>query len=157
VIQNPSFAARRFLLHIRSAAGAALAAILLLGAPAAFSSDEADITDGADLADDPQPSPETGRETGLAYIDLPMDFRARYDATYTNLLYMSDRLARPYAANFGPNLHSDYSLESSIALTRSISNKIEIGIIWGGRSPIGNVAVFDFDRQSVRAMISIVP
>jgi hypothetical protein len=159
VIQNPSFAARRCLLHIPSAAGAALAVILFLGAPAAFSSNEADKTDGADLADladDPQPSPKSGRETGLAYIDLPMDFRARFDATYTNLLYMSDRLARPYTANFGPNPHSDYSLESSIALTRSISNRVEIGIMWGGRSPIANVAVFDFDRQSVRAMVRIV-
>lgn len=162
-MQNPSFAVRRFLLRIPSDAPAVLAVILFLGAPTAFSSNEIDMTDMTDMtdvavfADDRQPSPKSGRATGLAYIDLPMDFRARFDATYTNHLYVSDRLARPYTANFGPNLHSDYSLESSIALTRSISDRIEIGITWGGRSPIANVGLFDFDRQSVSAMVRIVP
>ena len=156
-MQNPSFAIRCCLLHFRSAALASLAVILIIGAPTAFSSDEVDMADVADVADDRQLSPRSGRATGLAYIDLPMDFRARFDATYTNHVYLSDRLARPYTASFGPNLHSDYSLESSIALTRSISDRIEIGIMWGGRSPIANVALFDFDRQSVRAMVRIVP
>ena len=150
-MQNPYFAIRCCLLRFRSAALASLAVILFLGAPTAFSSDEVDV------ADDRQLSPKSGRATGLAYVDLPMDFRARFDATYTNHVYLSDRLARPYTASFGPNLHSDYSLESSIALTRSISDRIEIGIMWGGRSPIANVALFDFDRQSVRAMVRIAP
>ena len=137
--------------HVLTASPAWLAVLLFLGAQIAFSSDEMDLPDA------PGWSPRSERATGQGYIALPMGFRAHFDAVYTNDLYVSDELARPYTADVGPNLLMDPSLESRIALTRPISDKIEIGIVWGARSPIVNVYLFDFDRQSVRAMVHIVP
>jgi hypothetical protein len=137
--------------HVLKVSLPCVAVILLLGAQVALPFDEVDLPDAH------RPSARSERATGLGYIDLPLGFRARFEAAYTNDLYVSDELARPYTADVGPNLRIDPALESSIALTRSISDKIEIGIAWGARTPIVNADPFDFDRQSVRAMVQIVP
>jgi hypothetical protein len=99
---------------------------------------------------------ETGRTTGLAYIDLPMLVRASFDSKFTDRLYASDELAKSYVASFGPNLRNDHSLESRISLTRSISDTIEVGIVWGGRSRLTTIDVFDFERQTIGAMLRFV-
>ena len=104
-----------------------------------------------------RPSRSSYRETGLAYIDLPLRLRARFDIAYVDDVYQSDALARPYVTVSGPSLRDDESLESQFALTRSLTDKVEVGIVWHARSPLAHIDLFDFERQTVGAMIRIVP
>ncbi|MBC8187382.1 MAG: hypothetical protein H8E78_04130 [Proteobacteria bacterium] len=104
-----------------------------------------------------RPSRSSYRETGLAYVDLPLRLRARFEIAYTDDVYQSDALARPYVTVSGPSLRDDESLESQFALTRSLTDKVEIGIVWRAWSSITHVDLFDFERQTVGAMIRIVP
>jgi hypothetical protein len=97
------------------------------------------------------------RAEGLAYFDLPMQFRAAFDIAYTKDLYASDALARPSVTTAGPGIENDQSLESWFALTRALSNRVEIGIVWSARSPLGRIDLFDFERERVGAIIHIVP
>jgi hypothetical protein len=97
------------------------------------------------------------RPQGLAFVDLPMRMRARFDASYMNDLYASEVLARPFVGTVGPNIQGSESLASQFALTRSLSKTVEVGIVWGARSRIGRINLFDFERQTVGAMIRIVP
>jgi len=119
----------------------AIVAILLCSPLLAFSSDENDLRD-----------PE---EEGGTYFDLPMDVRAHIDATYSDEFYVSDELARPYVSDVGPRIRNDHSLESTVALMRLISDRIEIGIVWGARRPLMNLDLLDFERQTVGAMIRL--
>ena len=129
----------------------ALFALVLLGAEAAFPSEENDA-----LPPDAQRT-ESRRATGVAYIDLSSRVRARLESNYTDDLTISDQLARPYVYLNGPDIRSNPSLESRIALTRSLSERIEVGVVWGVRSSLGNIDLFDIERQTVGAMIRIVP
>lgn len=98
-----------------------------------------------------------GRAGGLVYVDLPMRLRARFDTKYTGQIYTNDTLAKPYAVGVGPSVRGDHSLENRVALTRSISDRIEIGIVCGARSPLGILNFFELDRVTVGAMVRIVP
>jgi hypothetical protein len=134
-----------------ASSASAVTTILLCNLGVAFSSDENGLLDPG------VHSPESGRAKGLAYLDLPMELRARFGTMYTEEFYLSDELAKPYVASTGPSFRTDHSLESRIALTRSISDKIEIGIVWGARSPLSDINLFNFERQTVRAIVRIVP
>jgi hypothetical protein len=100
---------------------------------------------------------EDRRPTGIAYVDLPLRWRARFDAAYTNNFYPSDGLARPYAAAVGPSLDRNHSLESRIAIARPLTDRIELELAWGARSRLGSADLLDFDRQTVGAVIRIIP
>jgi len=102
-------------------------------------------------------APRARRAEGLAFVDLPLNIRARFDVTYSDDLYRSDALARPYATVAGPRIRDDESLESQFALTRSLSENVEIGIVWAARSPVAPIDLFDFHHQTIGAMIRIVP
>ena len=97
------------------------------------------------------------RAEGIAYLDLPLRLRARVDFSFMDDLYVSDALARPFASAAGPSFDDAELLESQFVLTRSLSDKIEIGIVWGLRSPVGRMDLFDFERQTIGAMIRLVP
>jgi hypothetical protein len=86
-----------------------------------------------------------------------MRFRARFEASYTDELYVSDELAGPCLSNVGPSIRNDHSLESRVALIRSVSDRIEVGIVWGARRPLMNLNLLDFERQTVGAIIRIAP
>lgn len=129
----------------------AVAAILLCNLDVAFSSDENDSLDPSVR------SMKTGPAKGRAYLDLPMRLRARFGTSYTDPIFVSDPLAEPYAAGVGPDIGNDHALTSRIALTHSISDKIEIGIVWGTRNPLTKFNFFDFEGQTVGALIRIVP
>jgi hypothetical protein len=106
---------------------------------------------------DPGGRPPASRPaTGRAILDLPMQWRARFETTYTDQLYVSDRLAKPYVVPAGAGLRRDHSLESQIFLARPISDTIEMGVAWGVRSPLSALKFFDFERQTFRAMVRIV-
>jgi len=128
----------------------AVTAILFADFGVAFSSDENNLL-GRSVD-----SVKIGRATGLAYVDLPILVRASFASTLTDGLYLSDELAKPYVANFKPNLRSDHSLENRISLTRSISDKLEIGIVWGARSRLTKINFLDFERQTIGAMLRFV-
>lgn len=97
------------------------------------------------------------RETGLAYVDLPMRFRARFDSTYSSNRYLSEDLARPFTAQTGPSRDREHSLEHRLAVTRPVIEGIELELAWGGRSELGGVNLLDFNRHTVGAVIRIVP
>ncbi len=120
-------------------------------ADTAFSSDEIEAPNLK------APTPPNRRAEGLAHYDLPMQLRARFDVTYWNDFYASDALARPYVSATGPRIERNQSLESRVALTRAFSDRVEIGIVFGTRSPVGQLDLLDFERQTVGAMIRIVP
>lgn len=146
----PPTARRTFLSNfVVSTLAAGLTLIVVAGA--AFSSDEIEVQflEAADRLD--------RRAEGLAFFDLPLRVRARFEVTLMNDLYASDALARPYATTAGPGFENDESLESQFALTRALSDTVEIGVVWGARSPVGPIDLFDFERQTVGAMIRIVP
>jgi len=130
----------------------AVAAILLCNPDVAFSSDENDS-----LGPSVRSIMKTGPAKGRAYLDLPMRLRARFGTSYTDPIFVSDPLAKPYAAGVGPDIGNDHALTSRIALTHSISDKIEIGIVWGTRNPLTKFNFFDFEGQTVGALIRIVP
>jgi hypothetical protein len=94
---------------------------------------------------------------GLAFVDLPMGMRARFDVTYSDDVYRSDVLVRPFTPTTGPRIRDDESLESQFTLTHSLSEKVEIGIVWATHSPVAPVDLFDFHHQTIRAFIRIVP
>ena len=128
-----------------------VAAILLCGPLAAFSSEQNRV---GERNNDSQESIGASR---FGYIDLPLRIRARFDATYTDELYVSDELAGPYLSSVGPGIRNDHSLESRVALVRLVSDRIEVGIVWGSRRPMMNLNLLDFERQTIGAMIRLVP
>ena len=97
------------------------------------------------------------RAKGIAFFDLPLQIRAHFDTTYTYHFYQSDELAMPFLDPAGPRIREVMSLESRLTLARSLTDHIEVGIVWGARSPISQIDLFDFERQTVGAMIRIVP
>ena len=144
--RTPTFGFRRL-----AALASTIAAILLCGPLVAFSSEQNEVSDRSN------DSLESRRAKKNAYIDLPMRVRVRFEASYTDALYVSDELASPYVSDVGPSVWNDHSLESRVALIRSISDRIEVGIIWGARRPLMNLNLLDFERQSIGAMIRIAP
>lgn len=130
---------------------AAIAVVLLGAASVSWAADEINRFESGRLL------APAGRATGLLHVDFPMSIRVRFDSTYTNDFYLSDTLARPYAFAEGPWLSDDPSLENRFALTKMISEKIEIGVVWRSRSSISKLYLFDFERQIVAAMIRITP
>ena len=128
-----------------------IAVILLCGPLAAFSFEENGV---GDRSNDSQ---ESIRASRFAYIDLPMRIRARFDTIYTDDLYASDKLAKPYTSSVGPGIRNDHSLESRVALVRLVSDRIEVGVVWGSRRPLMDLNPLDFERQTIGAMIRLIP
>ncbi len=105
-----------------------------------------------------EPHPPGGlRETGIAYVDLSSRLRARLESNYSEDPTFSDRLARLHVRSNGPGRRSRASIENRISVTRSLSDRIEVGVVWGMRSSLTDVALFDIDRHTFEAMIRIVP
>ena len=125
--------------------------VCLLGGGAAFAFGEVE-----DVEPDAQKSaPIEWRSTGIAHIELPMGFRARFEATTTRNLYHSEDLAESFITG-GPQLRYRSSLESRVSLSRALGQNVEFEIAWGARSPIENVDLLDFERQTVGALLRVV-
>jgi hypothetical protein len=93
----------------------------------------------------------------VGVIELPFGVRARFNANYTRHLYPSDRLASSFVAHSGPGLLKERSLESRIALSRSLTDNIEVEIAWGARNRVGSNDTMSFQRQTIGALIRITP
>ena len=108
-------------------------------------------------AEAPDNASEKWRARGLAFVDLPMGVRARFDSTYTRNPFQSDDLSLPYVTHTGPGIRGERSLESRFALTRPITDKIEFEISWGTRNSLASNDPMGFGRQTVGAFIRIAP
>ncbi len=97
------------------------------------------------------------RKRGLAFIDLPLGIRARFDASYSRHLYSSDVLAQSFVADFGPEIVGDRTLESRISLTRALARGIELEIAWETRNSLAVDDPMGFGRQTIGARIRISP
>lgn len=97
------------------------------------------------------------RAKGLAYLDLPLEIRARFDASYTHHAFDSDHLASPYVNGVGPSIISERSLKSRISFTRPIADGVEIEIAWETRNRIVASDPMGFGRQVVGALIRFTP
>lgn len=149
---------------------AALAALQLLGGATATALDEPSPTDEPTLDGERQPAvtppgparpialdADRWRARGMAFVDLPLGVRARFNATYTRNLYVSEDLAARYAIDMGPAISGQRFLESRFALSRAISDRVELEIAWGTRNLLEGSDPMRFDRQTVAAMIRITP
>jgi hypothetical protein len=125
-----------------------LALMLCAAPPLARAEDEPETLDTAS---------EKWRVRGLAFIDLPLRIRARFDSTYTRNNSLSDDLSLPYVTHVGPGIRGERSLESRFALTRPITDKIEFEISWGTRNSLAGNDPMSFGRQTVGAFIRIAP
>lgn len=98
------------------------------------------------------------RARGLAYIDLPLQLRARFDAHYSKYGSPVDHLAAPHAAALGPELRFERHIESRVALTRPLWQGIELEVAWQTRNRVeAGGDLMGFGRQVVGAQIRITP
>lgn len=97
------------------------------------------------------------RAQGLAYVDLPLRIRARFDASLERFRTRPDHLAAPLVGEVGPELRFDRHIQSRVALTRPLAEGIELEIAWETRNRIESGDPMAFGRQVVGAMIRITP
>ncbi len=139
---------------------AALVLALLLAAPAAYAED--DRVRWLEVVGEGFEQPlfrpnEDWRARGLAFVDLPLQIRARFDASYGRFRTQPDHLAAPLVAEAGPGLRFDRHIQSRVALTRPLTEGIELEVVWETRNRIESGDPMAFGRQVVGAMIRITP
>jgi hypothetical protein len=137
------------------AAGVVLVGLLSTTSAFAFGEAAPGVRTGQNAQNAKQRAPIELRSTGIAHVELPLGFRARFDATATRNLYHSEDLAEAFNTG-GPQLRYQRSLESRISLSRALARNVEFEIAWGARSPIENVDLLNFQRQTVGALIRFV-
>lgn len=97
------------------------------------------------------------RARGLAYVDLPLQIRARFDASLVRFRTRPDHLAAPLVAEVGPGLRIDRHIQSRVALTRPLAQGVELEVAWETRNRVESGDPMAFGRQIVGAMIRITP
>ena len=97
------------------------------------------------------------RDRGLAHVDLPFRFRARFDTSYMRHGTWSDRLASRFLGEVGPGRVVDSMLETRVAIARPLVDRIELGIAWQTRNALTMGDPMAFGRQVVGAFIRITP
>jgi len=120
--------------------------------------DPFELADVSLAGERPSVSIEEGwKERGLAFIDLPLGIRARFDASYSRHFYSSDVLSQSFVADFGPEMVGDRTLESRISLTRALARGVELEIAWETRNSLAVNDPMGFGRQTIGARIRISP
>ncbi len=98
------------------------------------------------------------RTRGLAFVDLPLGLRARYEAQALHRLGPRQEHAAAFlestdgASRLGTRL-----LESRFALTRALASHVELELAWSARSPLSMVDLLRIEDQRLAAMIRFVP
>lgn len=153
----------------RARVGGLLLALLILGAsPATAGRPTAPLGDAAadDRAGDgrahaPRTPPSLDapwRARGMAFLDLPLGLRARYEARALHRFgALNDGSARFAELLDDANRRATSLLESRFALTRALAPHVELELAWAARSPL---SIFDLTRiedQRVAAMIRFAP
>lgn len=95
------------------------------------------------------------RARGLAFVDLPFRFRARFDANYRRFQTHSDDLAAPLVSAVGPGRLQERQIESRIALTRPLVEGVELEVMWETRNGVERRDPMAFGRQVVGAVLRI--
>ncbi len=98
------------------------------------------------------------RARGLAYLDLPLRFRVRFDASYTRHAYASDDLVFAHlraAGRGGPGRQLDRSLISRLALARPILERIELEIAFASHNRLATRGPMDLERHTIGALIRV--
>lgn len=101
--------------------------------------------------------PPDWRDRGLAHVDLPFRFRARFDTSYMRHSTWSDRLASRFVGEVGPGRSIDSMLETRVAIARPLADRIELEISWQTRNALTMGDPMAFGRQIVGAFIRITP
>lgn len=115
------------------------------------------------FADVPEPAgarafEDRWRVRGMAFVDLPLGLRARYEAQALQLLGARHELATPFVdPTAGANRQSARLLESRFALTRAVASHVELELAWSTRSPLSMVDLLRIEDQRLAAMIRFVP
>ena len=116
------------------------------------------LADSADLTRVLETTPNRDwRPQGLAYVDLPFRIRARFESSYQPYSTVSDLLAAPFVTSTGPQLVRQHLIETRIALTRPLSERVELEITWHARNRIARGEAMRFRRHVVGAMIRFTP
>ena len=139
---------------------AALALLFLLAAPVASAEDDRLAWVEALGANFEQPlfrPNEDWRAEGIAFIDLPLQIRARFDASYGRFRTRPDQFAAPLVSDVGPGLRFERHIQSRVALTRPLAEGIELEFVWESRNRVTSRDPMAFGRQIVGAMIRITP
>jgi len=115
------------------------------------------VTDAANRTA-PRTVDDRWRARGVAFVDFPLGFRARYEAQALHRLAPRQDPAAPFldsptsATRLGARL-----LESRFALSRVLAPHLELELAWATRSPISMVDLLRVEDQRLAAMIRFVP
>jgi hypothetical protein len=94
----------------------------------------------------------------VAFLDLPLGLRARYEAQALHRLAPRQDLATPFVEfPDGASRRSTRLLESRFALSRVLAPHLELELAWAARSPLSMVDLLRIEDQRLAAMIRFVP
>ena len=119
-----------------------------------------DIPDGTNtLAVRALPSPDDRwRARGLAFFDLPLGLRARYEARALHRFGLrQDGSALFIEFMDAEGRRFTRLLESRFALTRVVAPHVELEFAWSTRSPLSMVDPTRIEDQRVATMIRFTP
>lgn len=98
------------------------------------------------------------RARGMAFVDLPLGLRARYEAQALHRLPPRQDLGTPFVEHpDGATRRSTRLLESRFALSRVLAPHLELELAWAARSPLSMVDLLRIEDQRLAAMIRFVP
>lgn len=98
------------------------------------------------------------RARGMAFLDLPLGLRARYEAQALHRLTLGQDLGTPFVElPDGATRRSTRLLESRFALSRVLAPHLELELAWAARSPLSMVDLLRIEDQRLAAMIRFVP
>lgn len=152
----------RIAVRRRIASGLVLAALAIASGSTLLQTDAAVAADASDAAPsltgiDERPLDLRWRARGVAFIDLPLGLRARYDARALHRLSADDLAAAFTGIPIGIAPHGTRLLESRFALSRVLAPRVELELSWAARSPLTMVDLLRIEDQRVAAMIRFVP
>lgn len=103
-------------------------------------------------------SDDRWRARGMAFFDLPLGLRARYEAHALHRLALRQDHATPLLElPDGASRRSAQLLESRFAVSRVLAPHLELELAWAARSPLSMVDLLRIEDQRLAAMIRFVP
>ncbi len=98
------------------------------------------------------------RARGVAFLDLPLGLRARYEARALHRFGAPRDGSSLFAELMDDaNRRATRLLESRFALSRALAPHLEIELAWAARSPLTMFDLTRIEDQRVAAMIRFVP
>ncbi len=88
-------------------------------------------------------------------LELPLEIRLQIDGSYTHDRYHNKNLAYRFATGTGTRARRDDIMSGRVALGREILGPVRFELYWRGTRRVSNIAVFDYDKQVVGALIRV--